>query len=119
MAEIDSQLMKLDTSPTHTPFHTRAPSPVHQLYVPHTPRQAQATMNDIREIFRRRESEKVTVSITDGSAMVPATTKMSYLAIYFFFNLGLTLFNKALMIKVCGCQVSIIYVYHKNSQNIW
>ena len=58
-------------------------------------------MDDIREIFRCRESKKVAVSITDGSAMVPATTKMSCLVIYLFFNLGITLFNKALMIKVC------------------
>ena len=102
MAEISTQLMRLNTSPTPTPFHTRAPSPVHQQFTPHTPRQAHAAMNDIHEILRRRESEKVAVSVTDGSALVPATTKMCYLAIYFFFNLGLTLFNKAIMIKVCG-----------------
>lgn len=43
------------------------------------------------------------VSTTDGSATVSTSTKVKYLIIYFAFNLGLTLFNKAVMIAVCVC----------------
>lgn len=39
--------------------------------------------------------------VADGSASVPTWIKCKYLAIYFLFNLGLTLYNKAVMVQVC------------------
>jgi len=39
--------------------------------------------------------------VADGSASVPTWIKCKYLAIYFLFNLGLTLYNKAVMMQVC------------------
>lgn len=42
------------------------------------------------------------VSATDGSAAISTSTKVKYLIVYFAFNLGLTLYNKAIMIAVCG-----------------
>lgn len=41
------------------------------------------------------------VSATDGSAAISTSTKVKYLVVYFVFNLGLTLFNKDIMIAVC------------------
>ena len=40
------------------------------------------------------------VSTIDGSASVTVASKVQVLLIYFAFNLGLTLYNKAVMIKV-------------------
>lgn len=39
--------------------------------------------------------------VADGSARVPTWIKCKYLAVYFLFNLGLTLYNKAVMVQVC------------------
>ncbi|MCJ1412864.1 UAA transporter [Ptychographa xylographoides] len=54
-------------------------------------------MENIVLFHRRREVDRVAVSVVDGSVNVPTSAKMKYLAIYFLFNLFLTLFNKALM----------------------
>lgn len=42
----------------------------------------------------------VNVSATDGSSSVSTTSKLQILLVYFMFNLGLTLYNKAVMIMV-------------------
>ncbi len=42
----------------------------------------------------------VKVSATDGSSSVSTTSKLQILLVYFLFNLGLTLYNKAVMIMV-------------------
>ncbi|KAL8950739.1 MAG: hypothetical protein Q9222_003236 [Ikaeria aurantiellina] len=44
--------------------------------------------------------KKVQVSAIDGTASIPAAAKIQILLVYFAFNLGLTLYNKAVMIKV-------------------
>lgn len=58
-------------------------------------------MERLSAIFHHREADNVKVAVADGSATVPAKVKLIYLAIYFLLNLGLTLYNKAVMIKVC------------------
>ncbi len=58
-------------------------------------------MERLNAIFQQREVENVKVAVADGSATVPTRVKLIYLAIYFILNLGLTLYNKAVMIKVC------------------
>lgn len=40
------------------------------------------------------------VSVTDGSANTSTATKVKFLALYFAANLGLTLYNKYIMLKV-------------------
>lgn len=91
---------ELNDSTTPTPLHTRTHSPVRPLAVPHTPVVAEATMEQLHAIFQEREAEKVEVAVVDGSAAVATQVKLVYLAIYFLLNLGLTLYNKAVMIKV-------------------
>ncbi len=46
------------------------------------------------------------VSIVDDSTNVSTVTKAKLLIIYFVFNLGLTFFNKAIMIEV-RCELSL------------
>lgn len=41
-------------------------------------------------------------SAIDGSSSVSTTSKLQILLVYFMFNLGLTLYNKAVMIMVCA-----------------
>lgn len=49
----------------------------------------------------KRDVNKATlVSITDGSAKISTVTKVKFLAFYFAANLGLTLYNKYIMLKV-------------------
>lgn len=49
----------------------------------------------------KRDVNKATlVSITDGSAKISTVTKVKFLAFYFTANLGLTLYNKYIMLKV-------------------
>lgn len=86
-------------SPTPTPFHTRSGSlsigaPVHGL------EQASFPMEKLEQLARTYDEKQVSVSVSDGSATVPTSTKLRYLVVYFAFNLGLTLFNKAVMIQV-------------------
>jgi len=91
---------ELNESTTPTPFPTRAHSPPHQLAAPHNPEQAEATMEQLNAIFQQREMEEVDAAVVDGSAFVPPMVKLIYLTIYLLLNLGLTLYNKEVMIKV-------------------
>lgn len=85
-------------SPTPTPFHTRSASPA--LGAPSIPLEtASFPMARLEELAQTHEVQ-VPTSVTDGSATIPTATKLRYLAVYFMFNLGLTLFNKAIMIQV-------------------
>ena len=95
-----SHAPELNESPTTTPFQTRAASPVHTLPAVHSLSEVQTAMENIVLFHRRREVDRVAVSVVDGSVNVPTSAKMKYLAIYFLFNLFLTLFNKALMTSV-------------------
>ncbi|MCJ1249038.1 UAA transporter [Trapelia coarctata] len=90
---------ELDESTTPTPFPTRAHSPVRQLAAPHDPEEVEATMEQLNAIFQQREMEEVNVAVVDGSVFVPTMAKLIYLAIYLLLNLGLTLYNKEVMIK--------------------
>jgi hypothetical protein len=47
----------------------------------------------------------------DGSAAVPVGVKLRYLAVYFVFNLGLTVFNKVVMGNVSYVGVFILLAY--------
>jgi len=57
-------------------------------------------MEQLNAIFQQREMEEVDAAVVDGSAFVPAMVKLIYLTIYLLLNLGLTLYNKEVMIKV-------------------
>ena len=94
---------EMSDSPTATPFQTRSGSPVHTSNVKHSPGEGDAAIACMWSILKSRRSSQVIVSSVDGSATVPATTKFKHLAVYFAFNLGLTLFNKAVMIQVSSC----------------
>lgn len=123
-----SQLQLLDRSPTATPVQTRSGSPPRGKAIPHTVEEATDFMSKLNDLMgpsvssepnaaeEPAGSDKPTVftdpdeklvlksvSATDGSATVSTSTKVKYLTIYFAFNLGLTLFNKAIMIAVCVC----------------
>lgn len=103
-----STLQFYERSPTATPTQTRSGSPTLGSPVPHTSAETIKFMNDLHEIASKDAPSDITNSIAtmtsagviDGSVYISTTTKMKYLAIYFFFNLGLTLYNKAVMIKV-------------------
>ena len=98
-----AQDCEMSESPTATPFQTRSGSPIHDMNVNHTPAEGDAAMAGMWSIVKSRQSRQsyqINVSSVDGSAAVPTTTKIYYLTIYFAFNLGLTLFNKAVMIQV-------------------
>ena len=121
-----SQLQLLDRSPTATPVQTRSGSPTRGKVMPHTVEEAADFMNKLDDLMGPNFSsgpdgaetrlgsskpieltepdEKLVlkpVSATDGSAAISTSTKVKYLIVYFAFNLGLTLFNKAIMIAVC------------------
>lgn len=123
-----SQLLLLDRSPTATPVQTRSGSPTRGDVLHHTVEDATEFMTKLNHIKKPTMSsepvaaethtgskgpialaeldEKLvlkSVSATDGSAAVSTSTKVKYLIVYFAFNLGLTLFNKAVMIAVCVC----------------
>lgn len=123
-----SQLQVLDRSPTATPVHTRSGSPTRGNAIPHTVGETTDFMGKLNDLMGPNVSlepnaagkptgsnesvastepdEKLalrSVSATDGSSAVSISTKVKYLIIYFAFNLGLTLFNKAIMIAVCVC----------------
>lgn len=52
-------------------------------------------------VIKRDGNDAVLVSVADGSADVSASTKARFLTFYFMANLGLTLYNKYIMLKVC------------------
>lgn len=99
-----SQPQVLDCSPTPTPYHTRAGSPARGKLLPHTSEQASQNIAilhaAVKEPAKVSEPLKIPVSVIDGSANVSGATKVKYLIAYLVFNLGLTVYNKAVMIKV-------------------
>ena len=104
-----AELQFCDRSPTATPAQTRSGSPVRGILMPHTVEQSARFMEDLHTIAKKDALKKLalagdktmaTVGAIDGSANVDMMTKIKLLGIYFFFNLGLTLYNKAVMIQV-------------------
>lgn len=61
---------------------------------------ATATFQKMKALPLSRIPARYDAGVADGSAGVPTWTKCKYLAIYFLFNLGLTLYNKAVMVQV-------------------
>ena len=63
----------------------------------------------LNPIIRDVESQELDRVVDNGKQgaeySVPAATKYTYLALYFGLNLGLTLFNKAVLGKVCRWMV--------------
>ena len=98
---------ELNCSPTTTPFQTRAASPVHYLPDQHPQFEPEVAIDSMRSFIQSRILEKVDVSSVDGSATVSNSSKSQALALYFVFNLGLTLFNKAAMNKVWNRGASV------------
>ena len=94
---------ELNESATPTPFPTRTHSPACELVASHNSEETEATMEQLNASFQQREVEEINVAVVDGSAFVPAMVKLIYLTIYLLLNLGLTLYNKEVMIKVCWC----------------
>lgn len=103
-----STLQFFDRSPTATPAQTRSGSPTLGSPTPHTTAETTKFMSDLHAITGRDATPDTTnptatmtsAGVIDGSVYVSTAMKMQYLAVYFFFNLGLTLYNKAVMIKV-------------------
>jgi hypothetical protein len=95
----------MEQSPTATPHHTRAGSPVRGKLLGHTDKEATQTVAVLNALMNStggasKEMKMMRVSFVDGSASVSVATKLKFLTAYFIFNLGLTLYNKAIMIKV-------------------
>ncbi|MCJ1284963.1 UAA transporter [Xylographa opegraphella] len=90
---------ELNCSPTTTPFQTRAASPTHHNPNHHSGFEADAAIDSMRLFIQNHTTGKVDVSSVDGSATVANSAKSRALALYFIFNLGLTLFNKMAMNK--------------------
>lgn len=61
---------------------------------------ATATFQKMKALPLSQTPARHDAGVADGSASVPTWTKCKYLAIYFLFNLGLTLYNKAVMVQV-------------------
>ena len=125
-------MQSLDCSPTNTPAHTRAGSPLSDTGMLHSSEAATAFMTRLNRIITPQDHNNVAtdtegtdmvqkrvsaeaapkpieknehgklpkVSSLDGSASVAASSKLRILLLYFILNLGLTLYNKAVMIKV-------------------
>lgn len=104
------ELQHCDRSPTATPAQTRSGSPMRRTLMPHTATETLRFMSDLHAVAGKNAPKKLftvtlgkamaSVGQLDGSEGVSTATKMKFLAIYFFFNLGLTLYNKAVMIQV-------------------
>lgn len=114
----------IDHSPTATPYETRSGSPDRGHRMPHTFREAEAAVEKLHALLsgevispavamelatldQQSASTKPKdnfdmdiVGLADGSTNISIITKVKVLIVYFAFNLGLTLFNKAIMIKV-------------------
>ena len=60
-----------------------------------------ATLQKLKFLPLPRMTVRHDAGVADGSASVPTWIKCKYLAVYFLFNLGLTLYNKAVMVQVC------------------
>jgi hypothetical protein len=99
------QTQSVEHSPTATPHHTRAGSPVRGMSLNHTQKEATETIAALNALIvssggLTEKKKMLRVGFVDGSSNVSFTTKLKFLMIYFIFNLGLTLYNKAIMIQV-------------------
>ena len=90
----------LNESPTTTPFHTRSTTPSQDFPRLHSAVDSRATVASLLSVVRERRDNRAEVGVVDGSATVPATIKLKYLAVYFVLNLGLTFFNKIILSEV-------------------
>ena len=102
---LPSQTQSVEHSPTATPHHTRAGTPVHGKLLDRSGREATETMAALNALIEPshelpEETKLMRVSLVDGSAHISVATKLNFLVVYFIFNLGLTLYNKAVMIQV-------------------
>ena len=99
-----TDLQFCDRSATATPAQTRSGSPMRGTPIPHTATETVRFLNDLHAIAKEDTPSKpdimASVGEMDGSVDVATATKIKFLAVYFFFNLGLTLYNKAVMIQV-------------------
>lgn len=100
-----SQAQSVEQSPTATPHHTRAGTPIHEQLLDSSDSETNETMAALNALMKpshgKPEEMKMTrVSLVDGSADVSVATKLNFLAVYLIFNLGLILYNKAIMIQV-------------------
>ena len=103
-----SEAQSVEHSPTPTPHPTRAGTPTHEKLLDRsggaaTTKETMAALNQALvqpQPAMLEETKTMRVSLVDGSAKVSVATKLNYLMLYFIFNLGLTLYNKAIMIKV-------------------
>lgn len=101
------QTQSVEQSPTATPHHTRAGTPIHEKLLDRSGSETKETMAALNALMKpsygtHEEMELTRVSLVDGSADVSVATKLNYLMIYLVLNLGLTLYNKAVMIQVCA-----------------
>lgn len=100
-----SQTQSVEHSPTATPHHTRAGSPIHGKLLDRSGRETNETLVALNALIepcgaKHEETKTTRVSLVDGSARVSFATKLNFLMVYFLFNLGLTFYNKAVMIQV-------------------
>ena len=110
---------ELNGSPMTMPVRTRSTSPAHRPPIANPNHDDVTSITSVWSTLRRHHGqpamvcERAEVSDVDGSATVPARTKLKYLAVYFALNLGLTLLNKAIMLQVCldahslGCPAAL------------
>ena len=101
------QTQSVEQSPTATPHHTRVGTPIHEKLLDRSGNETNETMAALNALMKpspgKPEEIKMTrVSHIDGSADVSLATKLNFLMVYLLFNLGLTLYNKAVMIQVCA-----------------
>lgn len=99
-----SQTQSVEHSPTATPHHTRAGTPVHEKLLDRSGSETDETMAALNALIKPsgdnpQEAKMSRVSLADGSADVSFATKLNFLLAYLVFNLGLTLYNKAVMIQ--------------------
>lgn len=101
---LPSETQSVEHSPTATPHHTRAGTPIQGKLLDLRGREATETMAALSALVEPphemlEETKLMRVSLVDGSANISVATKLNFLVVYFIFNLGLTLYNKAVMIK--------------------
>lgn len=99
------QTQSVEHSPTATPHHTRAGTPIHEKLLDRSGNETKETMAALNALMKPsygtpEETKLTRVSLVDGSADVSVATKLNFLLVYLIFNLGLTLHNKAVMIQV-------------------
>ena len=96
-----SRLQTPDHSPTSVSslIHPKPPSRSPKL--PQHLADAEDTRTTLSALLPSRVNKMVPVSVVDGSANTSFATKLCWLIIYFMFNLGMTLSNKAILSQVC------------------